>query len=102
MGEVKYTLKEAVDILAGDFLHVCDVEAQEVANWIAKNGTPDAVIVLESVEKIMRAAQGYADSYDAYIIDSVKEALESSKQSVFHDDLMASIREAITMGEPLK
>lgn len=57
----KYTLSEAVAYLAAEWLHVCDVEAQEIANRISgprgmPNRCPDGVQVLEDAEAIFRAA----------------------------------------------
>lgn len=63
----KYTLSEAVKLLAEEYLHICDTEAQEIANRIsgpkgAQNRCPDGVQVLEDAETIFRAAARYAEA----------------------------------------
>lgn len=59
-----FTLAQAAEVLI-DHLHICDVEAQEIANRISQpkglpNRCPDGVQVLEDAEKIIRAALDYA------------------------------------------
>ena len=95
MTERKYTLKEAVEYISDELLHICDVEAYEVREWIAKNGTPDGVFVLEFVDRIMRKSVEYGEAYDAYVEDKVNAALNDYRPMVPHDIAMGRIRALI-------
>lgn len=95
MEERKYTLKEAVDYISDELLHLCDREAFEVTEWIARNGTPDGVFVLEFVDRIMRKAVEYGEAYDVYVKDKVNSALNDGRPAVPHDVAMGRIRALI-------
>lgn len=61
MTDKKYTLEEAVNYIADEWLHVCDVEAVVISNRISRDdGRGDGVQVLEDAETIMKAALKHA------------------------------------------
>lgn len=95
MTERKYTLQEAVDYISDELLHVCDVEANEVTEWISKNGTPDGVFVLEFVDRIMRKSVEYGAAYDAYVKDKVEKAINDDRPLVPNEVVISRIRALI-------
>lgn len=95
MTDRKYTLKEAVEYISYELLHVCDTEAYELLDRITKNRTPDGVFVLEFVDNIMRKAVEYGTDYDAYVEDKVNAALNDDRPMVPHDVAMDRMRELI-------